>query len=626
MLQIRFLLLFIVVFHFFSSSLKAQEGPIHFLDDSVSYMWPTSATQQLASTFAETRSAHLHSGIDIRTWGREGYPVFASRDGIIYRIAIGPRGYGNVIYMKHGDESYTVYAHLNRFELDLQAYADSIRMIDYSFELDRIIEHESFFFKQGDVIGFTGSTGVGPPHLHFEIRNPDFEPINPLLSNLAIRDDLPPVFSRLAVEFLHPETLHRTGHTIISLSDQNDGYHFGKVTVSDPIGLAVNVHDRANLAPNVYAVHSLKLVVDSDTLFQSQVDHFEFGDGKNMFLDRSYPILAQTRQGFQRLYKVEGNRLPFYKKMVNRGVLNLDEGTYSAKIIATDIYGNASEATLDLVVENSHKKSEISHIPAYPLFEAVNDLRLFRWRKGEIPTSESLLASTGSNIDFLPNRHPVHLFSVSEKTTRKILHPSVVQSLSSSDQKVWLHFPSIALYDTLDIKMRVVESPSQIDIHFNPSHIPLDTAAYFNYILPERFKNNNQIGLFAVDQFRGRESFINADISNGIIRAKINDIKDLRIKEDRTAPWVGRPRIVKNLAENYIVKIPTVDQSTGIDYRASIITINGERGIVEFDPEDDFLIYYNPGFNPQQQNVVKYEIYDGVGNRTASEITIPYMN
>ena len=36
------------------------------------YIWPTDASPYLTSTFAETRSTHFHSGIDIKTWGREG--------------------------------------------------------------------------------------------------------------------------------------------------------------------------------------------------------------------------------------------------------------------------------------------------------------------------------------------------------------------------------------------------------------------------------------------------------------------------------------------------------------------------------------------------------------------------
>ena len=47
------------------------------------YRWPIDISRHLSGTFGETRSAHFHSGLDIKTWGREGYPVFASERGYI---------------------------------------------------------------------------------------------------------------------------------------------------------------------------------------------------------------------------------------------------------------------------------------------------------------------------------------------------------------------------------------------------------------------------------------------------------------------------------------------------------------------------------------------------------------
>jgi len=255
----------------------AQSQNLSFLSDSVSYLWPTNASPYLSSTFAETRSAHLHSGIDIRTWGREGYEVYATRDGVVHRIGISPNGYGKVIYLRHDDGSYSVYAHLHRFEPKLHAYADSIRLQDYRFEIDRVLTESNFRYKRGEVIGYTGSTGVGPPHLHFELRTPDFQPFNPLLTNLSIADDIPPVFSALAVESLHPESLHYRSHqTIQPIGIENGVTDFGIIHADSPIGLAVNVHDRANRTPNIYAVHMLMMIAEGDTLFKSAADAFGF--------------------------------------------------------------------------------------------------------------------------------------------------------------------------------------------------------------------------------------------------------------------------------------------------------------------------------------------------------------
>jgi murein DD-endopeptidase MepM/ murein hydrolase activator NlpD len=602
-----------------------KEVPIDFLDDSVSYLWPTDASPYLSSTFAETRSAHLHSGIDIRTWGREGYRVFASRDGVIYRLGIGPHGYGNVIYMKHGDDSFTVYAHLNRFEPELQALTDSIRLIDYTFELDLNLEDRGIHYKQGDVIGYTGSTGVGPPHLHFEIRTPDFKPINPLLTNLSVTDNIPPVFSQLAVELLDSKTLQRTGHTILPVTTNGNDFDFGEITVSGPVGLAVNTYDRADRTPNSYAVYSLKLIHDADTLFHSTADYFSFRDGRNMFLDRSYPILAQTRRGFQRLYKVEGNRLPFYHKKVNEGVLKLEQGSYPVTIIAKDIYGNESLATLIIHFEDTAERDDISYVPAYPGYESRTDFTYHRWRQNEIPISHSFLASAMPDITIIPSREVPHFFT-STTTAVKKLHPAKTEIISSPDQKLWVQFPREAIYDTLDIKMSVNIKQSLIDITFNPNRLPVGDSVQFNYILPDEFKDKERLALFSVDHYRNRESFISSEISDGIIRATINEISDLRLKEDRIAPWVGRPRIEKNLAGIPVLYLPVTDQMTRIDFRRSEITVNSLRGIIEYDPENNFLIYYHPEFKPGDLNSVTYRVFDGAGNQTSETVNVSYRD
>ncbi|WP_242978940.1 M23 family metallopeptidase [Rhodohalobacter mucosus] len=605
----------------------AQNAPTEFLTDSVTYIWPTDASRYLSSTFAETRSAHLHSGIDIRTWGREGYKVFAARDGYVYRIGMGPSGYGNVIYLRHADGSFTVYAHLNRFEPDLQAYADSIRLIDYRFELDHYPRQQQIYYKQGDVIGFSGSTGVGPPHLHFEIRSPDYTPINPLLSNLSVADNLPPVFSRLAVEYLDSGTLHRTGHSVIPVRNENGAYHFGEITVSGPAGLAVNVHDRANRTPNVYAVHSLVLVSESDTLFKATADYFSFANGNNMFLDRSYPILSQTRRGYQRLYKVSANRLPFYSKSVNEGVLDLPEGTHELQIVARDIYGNESTAGLTVRSTASVDKplSDGVYIPAYPSFEFQNPYPLYRWDTDFKRLSNLLLASSSSGLSVTTqaSSQPV-LVSAERMSARKTIAPGEYDILHTPNQKLWLQFSEASLFDSLDVKVSISENPASGDLSvaFSPTDLPLQQPVILNMILPDNMRNQDGLALYEIDHNRDRESFIPSRVSGGVLRAGLTRIRDLRLDRDNRAPWTGTPSFKKNLAGQHILVIPTVDRDSGINYRKSTILINGERGIIEYDPDRDWLIYYHPEFTPDASNEITYEVFDGVGNSRTGSATL----
>jgi len=621
-----FLLLALLTFFAWPLSLLAQEkSPISFLSDSTEYAWPTDATEYLSSTFGETRSSHLHSGIDIRTWGQEGYRVFASRDGEVYRIGIGPKGYGYVIYLKHSDGSYTVYAHLNRFEPELQSFADSIRLQDYSFELDHTLENERIEYKKGEIIGFTGSTGVGPPHLHFEIRDPDFNPVNPLLTNLSryVSDNIPPVFTQLGIEYLDSNNYRFKDFELFSAAKTDSVFDFGEIQVEGPLGLSVNVHDKANRTPNSYAVYSLMMVFESDTLFHSVKNSFSFSHSGDMFLDRSYPILSQTGRGFQRLYKVHGNRLPIYQKAVNEGVLHLKDGIYPIKIIAEDIYGNQSVAAVKLNVNRTEKGKPINYVATYPAPDPVSNKTVYDWLETTAVPEESLLASAGPEL-ISPDYQDVTFYYSGKQSVKKSLSPNKSDLLHTADQKLWIQFPGGSLYDTLNVRMEVIQTANQIDIELSPSELPISRSAKFNYILPEAFKERTQLALFSVDPFRNREKFIRADNSSGLIRASIDEITNLRIREDRIAPWVGRPEIVQNLAGMHIVRIPVKDGDTGVDYKKSSIIVNDEPGIAEYDPEEDYLIYYNPNFEPKSINSIDYRIYDGVGNQSSQSVEIRY--
>ena len=136
----------------------------------------------LSGTFGELRTNHFHSGIDIKTQGKEGLPVIAIADGEIVRIKVSPYGFGNALYLKHKNGYTSVYAHLRSFNPDIQNYVRSQQYIKKSFSVDLFPYSGSFNFKQGDTIALSGNSGgSGGPHLHFEIRDTRTEKIiNPL--------------------------------------------------------------------------------------------------------------------------------------------------------------------------------------------------------------------------------------------------------------------------------------------------------------------------------------------------------------------------------------------------------------------------------------------------------------
>lgn len=87
-----------------------------------------------------------HKGVDYAA--PTGTPIYAAGDGTITLRGWG-NGYGNYIIIQHAGRYETVYGHMSRFG---------------KFRKGQTV-------KQGDVIGYVGSTGMSTgPHLHYEFR------------------------------------------------------------------------------------------------------------------------------------------------------------------------------------------------------------------------------------------------------------------------------------------------------------------------------------------------------------------------------------------------------------------------------------------------------------------------
>lgn len=114
---------------------------------------------------------HVHKGIDFRA--SYGDQIVAAADGVVTKKCYWG-GYGNCVEIRHTNLSYTTrYAHLSRFaHIAVGSHV-----------------------KQGQVIGFAGSTGSATGvHLHYEVLKNGVH-INPLLVNgahsFALQHDSP---------------------------------------------------------------------------------------------------------------------------------------------------------------------------------------------------------------------------------------------------------------------------------------------------------------------------------------------------------------------------------------------------------------------------------------------------
>ena len=112
----------------------------------MSYRQPFAGDYPITQRYGDKVTSAFHTGIDYAC--PTGTPILASNDGIVVQAGFDPSGYGNCVIILHPDGIGTLYAHLSRIAVS-----------------------KGEKVKQGDVIGYSGSTGNSTgPHLHFEAR------------------------------------------------------------------------------------------------------------------------------------------------------------------------------------------------------------------------------------------------------------------------------------------------------------------------------------------------------------------------------------------------------------------------------------------------------------------------
>ena len=101
----------------------------------------------------------MHAGLDLAA--AYGSPIAAAADGRI--VSSGwSGGYGNLVKIAHAGGIQTMYGHMSR-----------------------IVAHSGEMVRQGQIIGYVGSTGLSTgPHLHYEVLK-NGSPVNPTSVKLA---------------------------------------------------------------------------------------------------------------------------------------------------------------------------------------------------------------------------------------------------------------------------------------------------------------------------------------------------------------------------------------------------------------------------------------------------------
>lgn len=305
----------------------------------------------LAGTMGELRSSHFHTGLDIKTEGVEGLPVYAAREGYLSRISVSGSGYGLALYLKHPDGNTTVYAHLQRFKDTLATYVLKEQYRRKAFAMNLFFERNEFLIEKGDVIAYSGNSGSSSgPHLHWDLRDPYQRPLNPLKFGFdEIRDSKPPIITKIAFRPMD-ENARINGlfrRKEVPVYRFNGHYKIsGSIQLEGAIGIELLAYDKLDDSYNLCGINYINMRVNEKDYFRCEIDHISFARQRTIYKYYNYPNKLDNGQRFHTLYVDDGNDLPYYDA-INRGVINFKNGDERIAIDLTDSYGNTSTLKFD---------------------------------------------------------------------------------------------------------------------------------------------------------------------------------------------------------------------------------------------------------------------------------------
>ena len=325
----------------------------------------------LSGTFGELRTNHFHAGLDIKTQQRQGLNVVASASGYVSRIKISHWGYGKALYITHPNGYTTVYGHLKKFAPEIEAYVKKLQYQKESFTIELFPKSSELKVTKGQVVAYSGNSGSsGGPHLHFEIRDSRSNPINPMFFGIELPDTKNPLIRAGVIysfnDSSHVNNLNKINELVLKYKDgamvANTVEAYGK------IGIGVNVVDKLDGALNNNGIFNLQMTVNGKKTYEHEVNTFSFTESRYINTLMDYERYSRKRQRIQKCFVEPSNKLSIYKKLVNKGYIDIKEGlSYHIQITASDFKGNSSKLIIPIkgVKSDSIVKEKIIKTPHF---------------------------------------------------------------------------------------------------------------------------------------------------------------------------------------------------------------------------------------------------------------------
>ncbi|MBT8244174.1 MAG: M23 family metallopeptidase [Winogradskyella sp.] len=531
---------------------------------------PLEITLILSGTFAELRSNHFHSGLDIKTQRKTGLKVYTAAMGYVSRIKISHYGYGKALYVTHPNGYTTVYAHLKKFSPKIEAYIKDCQYEKESYEIEMFPNTSELLVDTSEVIAFSGNTGgSGGPHLHFEIRDNAERPINPMLFGIDIKDNKKPFVSSL---YAYPKNENsfingKNKRIPLRLIPQQSGdYKVEKILAYGEIGFGVVSYDKQDLAPNNNGVSNISSYFNGNKVFEMDFKRFSFSETKHLNRYIDFQLWKSKKKRSQKLFVQENNPLSMFKNTVDRGYVKVEDSTSSIySIDIKDFKGNTTK--IDIPIVGKTKTSEIKNDTM------ASTKRLIKNQE------TTVLKEHSAAVTFYPNT----------------VYEDVLMDFEVKSDTIFLH----------------------------KDEIPLQKNFVINYDI-SNYKEIDKSKLFIARLYGyyKRLSYVSTRRKGDTLTARSKTLGLYTLANDTVPPTI-KPVNFKNkkwLSKYRYLKLKISDDLSGISkYRA---TVNGKWILMEYDYKTNTLTHdFNDNVVTDIENNLKIIVTDNVGNSSTFEAT-----
>ena len=522
----------------------------------------------LSGTYGELRSNHFHSGIDIKTKGIQGLNVYSYASGYVSRIKVSHGGYGKALYIKHPDGNTTVYAHLKKFSSKIEEIVKSKQYKRESYEIEFFPKENEISVLENEIIAFSGNTGgTTGPHLHFEVRDKNQIPINPLInSSIYIEDDRTPFFKKLFYKSYESNNVFDSQTELKINKITSSLYVSDTLKSSGKIGIGIVAFDKHNRANNSNGIFKIITSLNNQNLLKILFDSISFDKTKhiNTFID--YSFFKNHKIRIQKLFIEENNPLDLYSSNINNGFITIkNKEFYKYEIDIYDANGNKSRLVVPILGVKTNK----------PLKLVNNHVELTyieRDKKYELEFNSvrvSILEETFYNNLLLEAKFENDILSI-DKDTIPLLKP------------ITIYFNTDRYNDSIKNQLYIAKLS--------------DNKKMTSYNYTTDFSNGKKSSTKSLGRYTLGIDTINPSISP--IGFKEND-------------WISN---FSNL------KIKVNDVGSGIrsyngwiNNKWILFELNTKKGILVYDFDDNIV--------RKAKNNLHIEIIDNVGNRTEYKTT-----